>query len=247
MSYSVKVANLNPTTAKENLSDFFSFCGKITSIDHDAASKTATINFEKSSAAKTALMLNGGTLDGNHLEVTSDNVAAESAEHHEEHADGAHFDQSDKPKAGIAAEYLAKGYTLSDNILQRAIELDAQQGISARFLSYMRSIDTTLGSKVVGPEQTISGKVQQTLTDAQSKAKDVDQQKGITETAQSYYTKALQHPFGKKVFEFYTSTTKQIQDIHEEAKRIAEHQKGATGTTATPPTATATATDTKTA
>lgn len=32
-------------------------------------------------------------------------------------------------------------------------------------------------------------------------------------------------PLGQKVLDFYTSTSKQVQDIHEEARRIAEQQK----------------------
>ena len=104
------------------------------------------IHFEKASAAKTALMLNGGTLDGAHLSVTSptehpDEDPAAHAHHH-----GGPPDQADKPRAGIAAEYLARGYTLSDQILQRAIELDQQHGISNRFLSYIQGLDTTLGA-----------------------------------------------------------------------------------------------------
>ena len=46
----------------------------------------------------------------------------------------------------VAAEYLARGYTLSDQVLQRAIELDKEHGISGRFLSYIQSLDTTLGA-----------------------------------------------------------------------------------------------------
>ena len=60
------------------------------------------------------------------------------------HVPGAPLDQSDKPRAGsecfisryiyiptsidylVAAEYLAKGYQLSDGILQRAIQLDCE-------------------------------------------------------------------------------------------------------------------------
>ena len=54
--------------------------------------------------------------------MTSDTVHED--EEHDGH-NGEHIDQSDKPRAGIAAEYLARGYTLSDQILQRAIELDS--------------------------------------------------------------------------------------------------------------------------
>ncbi|KAF8513787.1 hypothetical protein JB92DRAFT_3096410 [Gautieria morchelliformis] len=233
-SYSVKVSNITPSTSEANLKDFFTFCGKITSIEHDPSSQTATIHFEKASAAKTALMLTGGTLDGSHLTVTSDTVHPDAPDNHEEHpAEDAPIEQSDKPRAGIAAEYLARGYKLSDSVLQRAIDIDNKQGISKRFMSYISTLDSSLGSRVVGPEKTISGKVQETLTGAQAKAKEVDEQKGISKLATDYYSKALAHPLGQKVLSFYTSTSKQVMDIHEEAKRIADHHKDTTGDAAT--------------
>jgi len=221
--YPVKVSNISPTTAEQNLKDFFTFCGHITSIDYNDKEHTATVAFEKSSAAKTALMLNGGTLDGAHLTVTSESVNPEEPDHHEEKgvAPHPHIEQTDKPRAGIAAEYLAHGYALSDNVLQRAIEIDNKQGISKRFMSYFTAIDKSLGSRIAGPDQTVTGKVQEVLSGAQAKAKEVDQQQGISKIAESYYTKALQHPLGMKVRSFYTSTAKQVTDINEEAKRIA--------------------------
>lgn len=77
------------------------FCGKITSIDFDESAKKATIHFEKPSAAKTALMLNSGTLEGSQLTVTSDVV------HQDEETEAAHHEgvpgQEDKPRAGSAS------------------------------------------------------------------------------------------------------------------------------------------------
>ena len=40
-----------------------------------------------------------------------------------------------------------------------------------------------------------------------------------------YYSKALASPFGQKVKAFYTTTSKQVLDIHEEARRIHETHK----------------------
>jgi len=231
-SYSVHVSNIAPQTTETHLSDFFTFCGKIQSIDYKQDEKSAVVHFEKSSAVKTALMLNGGSLDGSTLSVTSD------AAHHEEDdvppAEGVPYHQSDKPRAAIAAEYLAKGYSLSDHILQRAIDIDQKQGISKRFLNYFNSIDTTIGAKTLGPEQTVSGKVQSTLQAATQHAKDLDQQKGISKSAGDYYSKALAHPLGKKVFDFYTTTSKQIFDIHDEARRIVDAQKPVSPSVASP-------------
>ena len=49
-----------------------------------------------------------------------------------------------------------------------------------------------------------------------------------------YYTKALGTPVGQKVRLFYTSTSKQVLDIHEEARRIAAEQKSSATPAAAP-------------
>lgn len=90
------------------------FCGKITSVQFDPSAHTATLNFEKPSAAKTALMLNGGTLDGAHLTITSD------IEHQDKddsaHAD--HIDQTDKPRAGSKCSRHPRVNPRTDQVLQ---------------------------------------------------------------------------------------------------------------------------------
>lgn len=40
-----------------------------------------------------------------------------------------------------------------------------------------------------------------------------------------YYSKAIKSPLGQQVRDFYTRTSKQVVDIHEEARRIASEQK----------------------
>ena len=58
-----------------------------------------------------------------------------------------------------------------------------KQGISKRFLDYFHSLDTSIGARTLGPEQTISGKVQSTVTAATQQAKAVDEQRGLLKTA----------------------------------------------------------------
>ncbi|KAF8798852.1 hypothetical protein BYT27DRAFT_7202564 [Phlegmacium glaucopus] len=224
--YTVQVSGIAPSTTEKQVHDFFTFCGNIASIQQHQEKGTATIAFEKPSAAKTALMLTGGALDGSTLTVTSDVVHQDDdqpAAH--EH----HIEQSDKPRAGIAAEYLAKGYTLSDHILARAIEIDNTQGISKRFLNYFQSLDKTVGQRALGPDQTITGKVQTTMDAAAQHARAVDDHGGYSKVAHEYYSKAITSPLGQKVRAFYTSTSKQVMDIHEEARRIATQQKSKAG------------------
>ncbi|KAG1822615.1 uncharacterized protein BJ212DRAFT_1477041 [Suillus subaureus] len=224
----VTVSNISSSTTQEKLHEFFSFCGHIKSIDlkpEEDSRQSAVVTFEKPSSAGTALMLNGGTLEGEQLHITSD------VEHHnhqeQSQRSSSPFEQSDKPRAGIAAEYLAKGYKLSDHILQRAIEIDNKQGISKRFLDYMRGLDTTVGQKALGSDQTVSGKVQSTLKGAHTRAKTIDEQKGYSKVAHEYYSKAISSPFGKSVLDFYTNTSKQVRDIHEEARRMADQHPAA--------------------
>lgn len=120
-----------------------------------------------------------------------------------------------------------------------------KQGISQRFLDYFHSLDSTLGQKALGPDQTISGKVQSSVSGGISQARALDEQKGVTKKVgdvrtflplsvpivaltvlTQYYTRALGTPFGQKVQTFYTHTTKHVLDIHEEAKRLAGwHEK----------------------
>lgn len=129
-------------------------------------------------------------------------------------------------QAGIVAELLAHGYHLSDTIVERAIEADRQQGISSRFLSFLHSLDHKAGEKLAGPQQTISAKVLEVtnpvVQQVVGKTKEVDQQRGISSTAGDYYEKALRTPFGQKIFDFYTTTSKQVADVHHEARRIAD-------------------------
>jgi hypothetical protein len=204
------------------LHDFFTFCGQISSIQvHEKG--TATIAFEKSSAAKTALMLDGGALDGSALTVKSDVVHQDDHQPPRPHEH--HIEQSDKPRAGIAAEYLAKGYSLSDHILTRAIEIDNTQGISKRFLNYFQNLDKTVGHHAIGPGQTISGQFQASLDAAAQHARGLDAQNGYSKGVHEYYSKAISSPLGQQVRDFYTTTSKQIMDIHEEARRISTQQK----------------------
>ncbi|KAI0917513.1 hypothetical protein AcW2_007627 [Taiwanofungus camphoratus] len=228
-TFTVQVSNISPTTTEQHLSEFFSFCGKIASIDYTSASQSATVHFEKPSAAKTALMLNGGALDGSPLTVTSETVHPDQDEEKQPAHHEGPLEQSDKPRAGIAAEYIARGYELSDHVLRRAIEMDQKHGISTRFIAYVQSLDTKLGEKALGPEKTISGKVQETLTNAHQQARTIDEQKGYSKQATDYYARALSSPLGQKVKAFYTTTSKQILDIHEEARRIAATHKASHG------------------
>ncbi|KAL8650352.1 MAG: hypothetical protein Q9210_003876 [Variospora velana] len=222
----VHVKNIASQTSEKEVRDFFSFCGKITSLSvtpsSDAADspQSATVTFEKETAAKTALLLDNTQLGSSQVQVSSaanlDDIAGKPSGADDTARDENDITQEDKPRARIVAEYLAHGYTISDNAIQRAIALDNKHGVSNRFTTALQTFD----SKVK----------------ATDRAKGIDASYGITEKASrgwaglsSYFEKAVNTPTGQKLAAFYTQSDKQVRDIHAEARRLADLKGGKSG------------------
>lgn len=224
----VYVKNISSSTAEKEVKDFFSFCGKIASIDIKPAGDTqdATVTFEKETAAKTALLLDNTQLGSTHVQVASATGSNEDDGSHfttQAERDSDEITQEEKPRSRIIAEYLAHGYVIGDQATQRAIELDQKHGISTRFLNTLQSMDQKYH--------------------ATDKARSVDQSYGVTQRANSlfsgltsYYEKAAGTPTGQKLVNFYTQTSRQVQDIHNEARRLADLKKQEAGTQKVPGT-----------
>ncbi|KAI9833166.1 MAG: hypothetical protein M1819_003789 [Sarea resinae] len=223
MSTTVHVKNIAPQTSEKEVRDFFSFCGKIASLsvtptaDAPDSPKSATVTFEKETAAKTALLLDHTVLGASQVSVSSaanlDDIAPGKTSSGEESKDDDDVEQEDKPRSRIVAEYLAHGYALSDQAIQHAIELDNKHGISARFTSALTNFDSKYH--------------------ATDKVKGLDSSYGLTNKANagwrglnSYFEKALGTPTGQRVREFYTQSDKQVRDIHAEARRLADLKSG---------------------
>ncbi|EMC92613.1 hypothetical protein BAUCODRAFT_151038 [Baudoinia panamericana UAMH 10762] len=219
----VHVKGISSQTSEKEVRDFFSFCGKIQSLSvtpehgEQGANQSATVTFEKETAAKTALLLDNTQLGPAQVHVSSaaslDQIAggrtagASSDESHDDIA------QEDKPRSRIAAEYLAHGYVLSDSVIQRALAMDQQHGISQRFSTALSQFDQKYK--------------------ATDRAAAVDQKYGITATANSYwrglnsyFEKATNTPTGQKLRSFYDQGQKQVLDVHNEAKHLASLKSG---------------------
>lgn len=196
--------------------------GKISDIEVTSSgedTKSATVTFEKETALKTALLLNNTQLGSSTINVTSPNPPSEA----DRGGDSPKGDQpveeltqEMKPRARILAEYLAHGYVIGDAALQRAIELDSKHNVSSRFLSTLQNLDAKYH--------------------ASDRARATDESFGITARGRnflsglgSYFEKASNTPTGKRVVKFYTDGSRQVQDIHAEARRLAELKKEAHG------------------
>lgn len=194
--------------------------GKITELKvapAEGETKSATVTFEKESAARTALLLSNTQLDANHITVTGANDAAETDGSHPQpdmraDRDSDEIAQEEKPRSRILAEYLAHGYVVGDVALQRALELDQKHEVSSRFLRTLQNLDTKYH--------------------ASDRARTADQSYGITSRANSlltglgsYFEKASNTPTGRRVVQFYSDGQRQVQDIHAEARRLADLKK----------------------
>lgn len=83
-----------------------------------------------------------------------------------------------------------------DRVISHVLKFSVtdKQGISKRFLNYFKQFDTTVGARALGPDQTLSGKVQATFSNAATQAKTMDAQKGYSKTAHEVSSFALTHP-----------------------------------------------------
>lgn len=221
-STTVHVKGIAHETSEKEVRDFFSFCGKITSLsvtpteDSPEAPLSATVTFEKETAAKTALLLDNTQLGSSSVHVSSasnlDDLAGSKAADHSTD-DSTEISQEDKPRSRILAEYLAHGYTISDHAIQRAISLDNKHGFSSRFTSALAGFDSKFK--------------------ATDKARSVDTSYGISDKASaglgalsSYYEKAMGTPTGQRVRSFYLQGDKQVREVHAEARRLADLKAG---------------------
>jgi len=216
----VHVEGISTKTSEDEIKSFFSFCGKIQSLSASPAengTQSATVTFEKTAAAKTALLLDNTQLGPNSVHVSSakslDDLAGEKATTAEEAAKEHDLSQEDKPRSRIVAEYLAHGYTLSDKVIEQALALDQQHGISSRFTSVLKSFDDKYN--------------------ATQKAQAADNKLGVSEkanyawnTLNSYYTKAVGTPTGQKLRQFYETGNKTVVDVHNEARHLADLKSG---------------------
>ncbi|CAF9924869.1 MAG: hypothetical protein GOMPHAMPRED_003749 [Gomphillus americanus] len=211
MSNTIQVSNISANTSEKDIRDFFSFCGKISSLslNKSGEAQEAHITFEKESAAKTALLLDNTQLGSQAIQVTSGDAAshtgATSSTTQETEKDD-ELAQEDKP------QYLAQGYKLGDHVLQRGIQLDNQHGISSRFTKALQDFDTKTG--------------------ASTRASAIDQKYALSDKAtksgqqvwlglSSYYERFTGTPTGQRIHGFYSSSEKQVKDIHNEAIRLA--------------------------
>uniref|UniRef100_A0A060T925 ARAD1D12188p n=1 Tax=Blastobotrys adeninivorans TaxID=409370 RepID=A0A060T925_BLAAD len=218
MTYQVKVTGLNASTTQDQVQEFFSFCGRVSGVvisppQSEKESGSATVTFEKPAAVKTALLLTDSELAGSKVTISADEktiAEAEQAAGQETPENATKNGQEDisqeyKPRATILAEYLAQGYVLGDRVIDRGLELDAKHGISSRFTHFLQDLDSKYKVR--------------------DRAEATDRAYGITDKLGRYFDQAIQTPTGSKLHSYYTELVRNVTDVHNEARRLADLKK----------------------
>src|SRR6201992_1295126 len=114
-----------------------------------------------------------------------------------------------------------RSYVISDKVIERAIALDSQHGISSRFTSALKSFD----EKHKGSDKAQAADRKLAATDRATAAWN-----GLN----SYFDQAISTPTGQKLRSFYVEGSKQVMDVHNEARHLANLKSGKTGSAALP-------------
>lgn len=235
------IASQIPINVPESkITEFFSFCGKIKNlevIDKTEKTKTIKVEFEKSSAVSTALLLNGAEFEGNQIEVSepagqnssslSNDNETSSREINEKEINNSDIDQESKPKSAVIAELLANGYVLQSSLVNKAIEFDQKNGISDRFRNFISGLDNKyhLQEKNKQIVDEANNRLGQAYDQANSQWNLEGYWNSGVRTWNSYFDKFKNDKYGSKVHDFYTKAATDAKAVNEEALRLAELKK----------------------
>jgi len=195
-SRAVSVTNISPNANEKTVSDFFSFCGKITKLylkkDEGTDTSSAVVQFETDSAAKTALLLtnaliidrpitvlpySSGPSDTAPVNISSTNEVPQSQ------ITQRTFPVADdqRSKTSVVASLLAAGYVLTNDAFEKAKEVDEKHSISLQAKVALEQVKVK--AHEIDVQLGISEKASTLQKQATEKVKQIDEQLHISEKA----------------------------------------------------------------
>jgi hypothetical protein len=129
--------------------------------------------------------------------------------------------QEGKPKALVAAEILANGYVLQDQVIAKGIEYDKKYGITSFLSGYFSGIQNNV--KQIDEKYRIWDKA----VEIDNKYKIQEKVQNIAQSAQNTANTARQMPTGKTVERLASQTLAQVSAVHIEAKKIQSEKMNA--------------------
>lgn len=233
---SVIVSNVPDKVTPAELIKFFSFAGRVSDLRPLSEKGKYQVVFEDPKAVSTALVLNDAELDNTFIRVDEDleltdgetGVAPQQGgvekERQEDiqatlsdaygqirHKHSADLHQEDKPKYAVLAELLSHGYSLSDDVVKKAADLDKKNGLSDNYQNFIKSLNENKekcpvirGEEKIGKayENSDLKKYFDNLSD------EISHSKG-----------------GLTVSQFYQKVANDVNSIRDQAKKLAKERQ----------------------
>lgn len=143
-SKAVLVQNISPQATEKAVKDFFSFCGKVQKFElvKGKESQEAFVLFDKESAANTARLLTNAVIMDRSIVVNPffQNTVNEGDPLIESVANDKEEEKSQlnghKPFSRVVAELLANGYTITEPVVKKGLEIENRYEVRKTLSSY---------------------------------------------------------------------------------------------------------------
>jgi len=195
-SFAVIVTNISPSANEKTVSDFFSFCGKITKLylDKEEGKDTykAVVEFESESASKTALLLTNALIVDRPILVNPylprelypqevpPSPGTPVPEEKITHRDFGVKDE-ERTKTSVIASMIASGYVLASDALNKAKNYDDEHNITLQLKVGVEQIKVK--AHEIDQQYKISEKANAVKEKTKEKAKKIDEEFKISEKA----------------------------------------------------------------
>jgi len=186
----ILITQLTPNVTEKQLTDFFSFCGKITSLTFRSKGDVveAVLTFEKESSATTGLLLNNAIIDGNPIKVVPYTEEHQEVHKQEDHQTKIILEKSELPDEEIPpAEELPEPVTVTEvaeeDITHRPGERTATAAIASLIANgYVLTMDALGAAKRLDEEKKISQTISEGGETMKNRAKQFDTDYHISES-----------------------------------------------------------------
>jgi len=195
----VFVTNISPNATEKTVSDFFSFCGRVTRLSlrsSDGGIQEAVVVFETDSAAKTALLLTNALIVDRPITVVAHSAGAEAEAAASTSGEAVITDRnhavpdSERTKTSVMASLIAAGYVLGTDTINKARDLDEKHMISLQLKVGAEQIKAKANE--IDKTLHISETATAIKTGVVEKAKEVDEKLHISEKVGAAATVAKQ-------------------------------------------------------
>jgi len=199
MGHSVLVTNISANSNEKTVSDFFSFCGKISKLymkKENDESFSAVVEFESESAAKTALLLSNALIGDKPITVVEFQEKEEANIQNDTQYNSVpkeniterpyNVPDESRSKTSVVASMISSGYILGKDTIQKASDYDKSHGFTQKAQQVVDQVIEKL--EQIDQQYKVTETAIQTGKKIQESAKKIDEDYKIKEKVQNATT-----------------------------------------------------------